>query len=347
MAVTMKDIAVECKVSSGAVSQVLRNPKHERFSKGTRKRILEVANRLNYRPNRLSQALRQKRSNIIGLVLPWDNPELMDKVEAIASDKGYKVMVQFTASPRSGKEIEALEALMDWNVDGIIWLPYGNVEIYKGILDKIAQSDIKMVFLQRPLTGYKFDIVDTDYAGAIEQSIIHMKDQGYSKVYYIFEQMGFELREKRKESFNSYCDKYIFDHEVVILNSSNEDRKGKLDQFVKVHKNASPFSVICSTDWMGAEFLEVLEENNLKAPDDIGVAIIGDLLVGGYLRVSNLTRPRLTALRQNGSLQAKTAVDVLLERIAKTDSLACQHITIPMDFIANKSTMLKEKDRIK
>lgn len=342
MTVTMKDIALECGVSSAAVSQVLRNPTHDRFPVTTRKRILETANRLNYRPNRLSQALRQKRSNIIGLVLPWDNPELMDKVEAVASEKGYKVMVQFTASPRKGKEIEALEALTDWNVDGIIWLPYGDASLYKVVLDKIARSDIKMVFLQRQLKGYEFDVVDTDYAGAIEQSVIHMKEQGYNKIYYLFEELNFDLRIKRNEYFESYCEKYDIAHESVILNCSSSNQKDRLDIFIKKHREDSPFSVICSTDWMGAEFLEVLEDNGLTAPDDIGVTIVGDLLVGGCLRVSNLTRPRLSAMRQNGALQAKTAVNILIDKIENKKAVDRKHITIPMDFIINSSTMLKK-----
>jgi LacI family transcriptional regulator len=342
MAVTMKDIAAECGVSSAAVSQVLRNPVHDRFPATTRKRILETASRMNYRPNRLSQALRQKRSNIIGLVLPWDNPELMDKVEEIASEKGYKVMVQFTASPRSGKEVEALEALMDWNVDGIIWLPYGDVAEYRDVLDKIAKSKIKMVFLQRPLKGYEFDVVDTDYAGAIEQGIVHIKEQGYNKLYYIFEQMGFELREKRKGYFTDFCNRYEVAHDTVVLNCDNENRKAKLAQFVETHKHEFPLCMMCATDWMGAELLEVLEDNNLKSPDDVGVTIIGDLLVGGSLRVSTLTRPRMSALRQNGTLQAQTAVNILIDKIEKKNSAKCQHITIPMDFIINTSTKLKK-----
>jgi DNA-binding LacI/PurR family transcriptional regulator len=71
MPVTLKDIAQEAGVSMPVVSAVLnKKSKNSRVGEGTRKRIEEIADRLNYLPNITAQNLRTRQTQTINVVIP-------------------------------------------------------------------------------------------------------------------------------------------------------------------------------------------------------------------------------------------------------------------------------------
>src|SRR5262249_1668676 len=124
--VTVKDIAAAVGVSVATVSNVL----NERPNVGepTRRKVLEVARRLGYRPNRAAQAMRTGRTRTLGLVLPdLTNPffpELAQAVENKARSQGLVVCLVDSQNRPEG-EADGFALLMQHAVDGIIWCPLG------------------------------------------------------------------------------------------------------------------------------------------------------------------------------------------------------------------------------
>src|SRR3954453_21544229 len=66
--VSQQDIAREANVSRVTVSLVLAGK--DQTSEATRKRVLEVAERLRYRPNLLVQGMQSGRTGVVGVVVP-------------------------------------------------------------------------------------------------------------------------------------------------------------------------------------------------------------------------------------------------------------------------------------
>src|SRR5438046_442966 len=66
--ISQQDIAREANVSRVTVSLVLAGK--DQTSEETRKRVLEVANRLKYRPNLLVQGMQSGRTGTIGMIMP-------------------------------------------------------------------------------------------------------------------------------------------------------------------------------------------------------------------------------------------------------------------------------------
>ncbi|PYS32306.1 MAG: LacI family transcriptional regulator, partial [Acidobacteria bacterium] len=67
MPTTLADIARELGVSKMTVSRAINN--HPEISPETRARILEAAQRMNYRPNQFARALTTNRSYLLGVVV--------------------------------------------------------------------------------------------------------------------------------------------------------------------------------------------------------------------------------------------------------------------------------------
>jgi LacI family transcriptional regulator len=119
--VTMSDVAREAGVSLMTVSRVV-NDKHD-VSAATRQRILQVIERLDYRPSGIARGLATQRTRTMGLVVPdIANPffsDLARGAEHEAYARGYSVFLCNTEEDPQ-REHSVLQSLEDKRVDGVV-----------------------------------------------------------------------------------------------------------------------------------------------------------------------------------------------------------------------------------
>ena len=71
--VTVKDVAKEAGVSVATVSYIMNNRSDQKISEATRKKVLQIANLLNYTPSFAAKSLATGRNNIIGVSYRLNN----------------------------------------------------------------------------------------------------------------------------------------------------------------------------------------------------------------------------------------------------------------------------------
>ncbi len=334
MAVRIKDVAEYCGVSAGAVSQVIRDHDHSRIPEKTRKRIMDAVESLGYRPNNLSVGLRRKRSDLLSLIIPWNNPELMDTVEQEAYRHGFRVMVNFTTHPDASREISNLDYALDWHVDGIIWLPFSNIENYpERLLNRLQNSNVKIVFLQRRLPELPGILVGTDYRQGIKKLTAHIAPR-YRKIIYLTGGSPFETKNQRKNYLMEELKNYDVKYEAVTLET---EANGYAEAIAPLLKKRQPYPIalVCDIDWIGLDALNIARQLNLTVPDQVGIVTIGDHLIGGIHRVSDLTYPRLSALRVDYHQQGVRAVQNIVKMINNEEG--GQDVLLPLPLIVNES----------
>lgn len=123
MRTTIKDVAHKSGVSVSAVSLVLNNKKC-RVADETRKRIIRIAEELQYRPNHLARGLVTRKTHTIGLIVPdmrnYHFAEICKQVEHVCRDKGYIVIMgNYGTSAQQANEY--FNVLIDKGVEGIIF----------------------------------------------------------------------------------------------------------------------------------------------------------------------------------------------------------------------------------
>src|SRR5690606_28060339 len=108
------------------------------ISDKTREKVQKAMNELNYFPNEVARSLFNKRSNLIGIIVPTTtNPffgELTFHLENICASRGYKVLLCNSLN-QIDKEEKYLEMLLRNQVDGIIVGTHN-----QGILDYHKQN---------------------------------------------------------------------------------------------------------------------------------------------------------------------------------------------------------------
>jgi LacI family transcriptional regulator len=119
--ITMSDVAREAGVSLMTVSRVV-NDKGE-ISAATRQRVLNVIERLDYRPSGIARGLATQRTHTLGLIVPdIANPFFSDVArgaEHEAYAQGYNVFLCNT-DENTQRELSVLQSLEEKRVDGVV-----------------------------------------------------------------------------------------------------------------------------------------------------------------------------------------------------------------------------------
>src|SRR5882724_2332343 len=121
MPVKIRDVARESGVNISTVSRALNNGYG--VNEQTRERVVAVAARLNYRPNRLARSLVTGRSQILGLILSDIRNPFFAEVARGAEDTAYAAgcdVVLCNSDLDPEKQRHYIDSLMSKNVDGII-----------------------------------------------------------------------------------------------------------------------------------------------------------------------------------------------------------------------------------
>lgn len=156
---TIVDVAEYAGVSVATVSRMMNSP--DVVSEKTKKKIHKAMQELHYQPNAMARALQQKKSNIIGLVLPYINyaffSELTDAVEESCHEHGYKLML-CKSGEHQEREQEMFSILQANKVDGILVCSrFGEADVFKNY-------EFPVVSIEREIEGITSIMAD-DYAG--------------------------------------------------------------------------------------------------------------------------------------------------------------------------------------
>ena len=118
---TIKEIAKVANVSAMTVSRALN--KSPGVREQTRKKIVKIANRLNYRPNRIARSLVSKKSGLISLIVEDIRnqffAELARGIEDHARENGYNIIFCSTDNDTASLKSN-IRLMMEIGVEGFI-----------------------------------------------------------------------------------------------------------------------------------------------------------------------------------------------------------------------------------
>ena len=147
--VSIKDIARMLNISVATVSRAL----HDRYDvkPETKQKVLELAERLNYRPSSHAIGLLKKRTHTIGLVVPEiDNQffsEIINGLENVAYQQGYNVMI-FQSQNIYEREVKIIDQLIGARVDGVAISIGSSTQDFKH-LNMLKDLDIPLAMFYR------------------------------------------------------------------------------------------------------------------------------------------------------------------------------------------------------
>ena len=205
--VTIKDSAREAGVSIALVSFVMNNrvgadgKQKYRVGEETKRKILEVAKRMNYRPSSAARMLRQGRTHVVGVILS-DLANifygiLAKEFENQASRNGYTVLFGSTEEDpaRFGRLVKSF---MEKDVEGFIVVPAsGSEEPMRALVD----SGRPFVVIDRYHPDFDVPSVLVDNKNAMRLAVEAIRAQGARRIGMISYAMRISTMEDREIAF--------------------------------------------------------------------------------------------------------------------------------------------------
>ncbi|GAA3383437.1 LacI family DNA-binding transcriptional regulator [Cryptosporangium minutisporangium] len=174
--VTSTDVARSLGISRATVGYVLNNTPGQSIPEVTRKRVLDEAARLGYRPHAAAQALARGSSRIVLHVLPdWPMEftmrEYLDETAQLLDRAGYSLV---TWTRHLGDRSRPLWETLDPAV------VTGHLPFTAEELDALRAAGVQHVHPERPVTGSLADIPAVG-EGAVRQ-VDHLADRGHTSI---------------------------------------------------------------------------------------------------------------------------------------------------------------------
>ena len=165
MPATLHDVAEAAGVSIATVSRVLNNSSHP-VNAATRARILETAEKLDYRPNVMARGLRTDRTHAIGVITdditsPF-SPLIIRGIQDRLKQAGYTCVI-VSADWDPDIEQEAIHDLVSRSIDGVIFVE----SWHRSANETLDLAGTPYVFVHRQFdVGYRYSVAPDEVYGA-------------------------------------------------------------------------------------------------------------------------------------------------------------------------------------
>lgn len=264
MAITLKDVASIAGVSTATVSRALAGS--ERVSPQTADHVRTIASDLGYRYDNVARALRQKRSNLIGMVASdFSFPYARELLHALNRElfQDELVLAPVVSFGSVAQELAQVERLLGQRIDALLIMPanpFDSAHNSAGAIDIALEEEIPVIQLfQRTPHNQTADIV-LDYRAGIE---LALRSLGRGEMRYIacvYDDDAFLAHSKAKACQAHQAQCAADDYSIIpILKSAPTLRESYRSALNQLTERPLPELIICSdnqTTRVVAEHLE-------------------------------------------------------------------------------------------
>lgn len=314
----MKDIAAQAGVSTATVSNVI-NGNHHKVSEDTIKKIQQIIEENDYKPNATARSLALKESKIISVVVanmgededfamsPY-NSEVLALLEKYVRKQGYYLMIRVVKKCR-----EVIPISSAWNVDGIILLG-ANI----GEIEEIeATLQVPTVYLDSYMKDVDIANVGIDdYKGGF-MAARYLMGKGHRKI--AIAGPDINSSEVVMERYRGFCDA-CRERQVEVTPDCLFESPTIFENGIELGKQIA-FSdrgftaVAAMSDILAAGIMEGLRISGLNVPEHVSVIGFDNLPMCVY------TNPKLTTISQNLEEKVKRAGAYLFEMIQNKEKI--------------------------
>lgn len=335
-ATTVHDIARELSITASTVSRALHD--HPRISDATKKAVLQVAKRMGYQPHRIAAALRNGRSNIIGVIIPRADRNFFGSIvrgiEEMANTANYQVMICQTYEDPA-KEAAAVQALLNSRVDGILASLSKRTEDFSHF-QQIKQEGIPLILFDRSndQLGVSHVIIDDYLAGY--KATDHLIRQGCRRIAHFTNIQKINIYKERLRGYKAALEDHNIpynDSLVIASNMQLQDGRESMENLIATQN--LPDGIFSASDLGAMGALQVLKERKIQVPQE--VAIVGFSNEPFTL----FSDPPLTSIDQHCMRMGNMASEIFLEEIkaAGEDAFIPKKIVLMPELIIRGSSL--------
>jgi DNA-binding LacI/PurR family transcriptional regulator len=332
---TIKDVAKKAGVTIGTVSRVLNNKRW--VSEECRTKVLASIKELRYKPQAHARRLRQKHSQICGVIAPhhtsvFHSPfftEIMEGLEAVAAENHYRLLLHpLTETARAQLSYRTL--LGDGSVDGMFVLNAWSTDVS---VRELAEANVPFILINGKVSGHEdLPYVGFDNRGGIKIAIDHLVKLGHERIGIINGRMTTTNALERFQAFQENLSEHHLQFEKEWVADGDFEEEGGYEAAKKILKAVRrPSAILCASDLMAMGAVRALKENDLLVPEQISIVGFDNMEEAAY------HEPALTTVAFSPYDMGKLAAQKMFQIIAG-EELAARATTLQAKLIEREST---------
>jgi LacI family transcriptional regulator len=327
---TLRDVASAVGVDPSVVSRVLSGDPSLAVTPETRRRVVEAAQTLGYRPNMLARGLRLRRTWTLGFVLPdINNPvyaQIVDGAHARAEEKGYALAI---GSPADGRSIDTtfVRLLAERRFDGLL-VASGHLDDWR--VAATAAGPTPVVVVNRRVDGLEASIVVDDRRGA-KLATEHLLDLGHIFLAHLSGPPGIDPSLRRKAGFLDTVNRRGAPAPIVCHADDFRVESGYAATLQLLDQSPRPTGLFAASVMPALGAIRAIRERRLGVPDDVSVVALHDFPLADFVE------PPLTTVAMPLNELGSRAIDLILSRIAGAPPRA-EIVDVPPRLVIRAST---------
>jgi DNA-binding LacI/PurR family transcriptional regulator len=341
--VPIRQVAEEAGVSIQTVSRVTNN--HPDVAPETRKRVLEVVERLGYQPSRIARAMRGHSHTIgvIGYGLEYfGTSRTLSGIELRASELGFTFILSLVRQPESFDADRILNDMLSRHVDGLIWaIPEIGNNMFR-IKEKAPDLPVPILFTDAE-PGPTVHVVENDNLAGGKMAVDHLLAQGCRNIGLISGPLRWRsARQRRLGWAEALSAAGLWADESLVVEGDWTASSGAsgLQELLAVHPEID--AVFVSNDQMALGAIQTTRMMNLRVPEDLAIIGYDDIPESGFFC------PPLSSIRQPMLDLGCMAVDNLVNLVEcwqADKTVEPQAITILPELVVRESSSLQTRER--
>ena len=305
--ITIRDIAKLLEVSPSTVSRALKD--HPDIGKKTKEKINQVAKDLGYQPNYQAIHFRQRKSRLIGLILPemgrFFAPDMVKAIEEVTKKKGYNFII-FQSNELLEKEKECVALCQSFGVDGLLVSVSRETKTIDHF-NPLIQNDIPVVLVDRVIQQVKNPTVTINDFDAAFTAISHLAKKNYQNIAGVFASENLMITKRRKTGFIAALEKYHLSYRREFCFHANTVELAKTLFLQLLKKPEKPDAVFIMSDKLLTAIIQVIYEKGLRIPQDMAIICISN----GYLPY--YINPKITFIKHSGYNVGQAAANLMVD----------------------------------
>lgn len=309
--ITIYDIAKESGFAVGTVSKALNN--YYGVNAETKRKILEVAQRMGYTPNANARALKAKQSYNLGILFYLRDSldlsqyffiEILNSFKRNAELRGYDITL-IAKGEDNGAEAFVKHCRIR-QLDGVlIFGDYGS-----DLVRELMGSEI-------PCVG--FDYMGTEISGVMSDNYQKTKElvstlisMGHEKILFLAGEENFVTFERTRGYADAFREAGKDRLSYVRAKYSDPELAHALT--MKLLPELKPTAIVYPDDFSATGGLNAIRQLGLSVPDDVSVAAFDGSVF------SEITSPKLSGVKQDAVAIGNALADKLVELIEMKDA---------------------------
>ncbi len=312
---TIKEIARLAGVSNSAVSRYMNRGS---LSDDKREKIKKVIEETNYIPSSYARAMRTRKSNQIGVIVPKINSESVSRVVSgiskVLNEAGYNFLLADTDRSLE-KELEYLEVFRQGQIDGVIFMA---TIVTKKHIEHLRELQKPLVLVGQNIPEFAC-VYHDDYMAAYQMTKTLLDTKCKRFAYIGVTEKDVAAGKSRKEGMLRAAREHDLKEEDIVMAISDFTMESGRTAMRELLQQAPDIDgVFCATDSIAIGAMDYLKEIHRRIPKDVKICGIGDK------KVSRLITPKLTTVHYYYKTSGIEAANMLLDRI-QTEEQPTKH----------------------